>query len=116
MIKSFRNIALSLLLIFVFPIIYQPLHVVWHHSHGAECCGSYGTCQLGDLQKREGAYFEETIDHCPICSYEFSINDIPEKQVIEFYIQELIFKFIETKVTEFVPPFVLLKIPRAPPA
>jgi len=115
LIKSFRNIALSLLVIFVYPIFFQPLHVVWHHSHGVECCGSHGTCQLDHSQKHIGTHLEETTDDCPICKFEFSINNLPEKSVNKFHNQEFIFKFIETKVTEFVPPFLLLKTPRAPP-
>jgi hypothetical protein len=45
-----KNIAIILLWVFIFPVIFQPFHIIWHHSHGYMC--EYGHCQSRMLGKR----------------------------------------------------------------
>jgi len=78
MTQERKHIAILLYWIFIFPIVFQSFHIVVHHSHtdlhNHELCNHH-------LPKQSISYdyvIESQHDQsCPICDYQFSINDLP---------------------------------------
>lgn len=80
MLKGLKHIAISFLLIFVIPIIYQPVHIVLHHSDdGSEC-----SHQCRTTKKKTGFPGVQKDNHCFICEYEFTVTDLPEENGTTF--------------------------------
>lgn len=69
-----KHIAPFLFVIFSFPITFQPLHVVWHHSHGYMGRQLY----LHPFSGENSNYISQKAELCPIGEYQFSVNDLPE--------------------------------------
>ena len=74
-----KHIAAFVIAIFFFPIAFQSLHIVWHHSHDGKCERPVFLQKTFDA---ESAVNKKNIsankDACPICDYQFSILDVPE--------------------------------------
>lgn len=115
MIKYIQHIAFALLVIFIFPITYQPLHIVWHSGHGkaAVCCHN-GECSV-ESNNQSGAKVDKKEDHCPICDFEFSVNSIPVYSVAENHVPVVKIVRSDTIIEKFIPCIVLIKSSRAPP-
>ncbi len=115
---SVKNIAFALLGIIVFPIFFQSVHIVWHHTHHSEestCCGHNEQCAL-EHHDHDGPEVQKEISHCLICEFETTAFKILTKQGIDFRTQEILYQFIETKVTAFMAPFIRRSSSRAPPS
>lgn len=73
MIERKSNIALFLGILFVFPLFFQPVHIIIHknkinksHKHSFHCC---------NLDKTDSKIsFQEAKEKCPIGDYEFSLT------------------------------------------
>ena len=103
-----RHIAAILAGIFLFPIFFQPMHVVWHHSHEHAFVGYIvfhtKTVDYQASGSDRQVAKKETI--CPVCTFQFAINDLPlteiyhalvpfslavlKKLVFKVYLQQLI--------------------------
>lgn len=115
-LKSFRNIAAGLLVIFIFPIFFQSFHVVWHREHDSNCCEHrHSVCHLITADNHSGPEVDQEKDHCPICDYEISINSLPEHTVFESYISRIEAMLYEMESDNYFPAVVVVKSPRAPP-
>lgn len=114
--NTIRNITLFLFGIFSFPLIYQPFHVVVHHGH-SNCshCSVSCTEPHSDFGIAVFDVTEEKEEPCPICNYNFPLNEIPAEFLTLQYIA------IETGQVFSVPLKGYSKniysnlIPRAPP-
>jgi len=102
--------------IFIFPVIFQPAHVVWHHSAGHnENCGDSCETSFRNPIPQNSVSISEIDDHCPICEYKFTINSLPEHLVYEIVLigHTENFKHIFTKDPH--QKLITSKSPRAPP-
>ena len=118
MIRSVKNSALALLVIFVFPILFQPMHFIWHHVHDGDCVDhshAHCACHFIADDSPSGPEVAPQKDRCLICDFEFSINDLPEHAVVESYIPKLVAVFHEKNSSGFIPAIVVVQSPRAPP-
>ena len=79
MIRLRKYIAFLLFGIFFFSITFQSIHIVWHHSHGYKCEHHLCHSELSDKDsQRKSESISEEEKNCPICEYQFSINDLPK--------------------------------------
>ena len=83
LMKFNKHIATLLLGLFISPIIFQSVHIVWHHSHSV--ADNHHVDNVIDNQRLQGeAKSVLTEDnHCPICEYKFSIHNLPAIFVFE---------------------------------
>lgn len=116
MISLRKHIAISLFGIFFYSIIFQSIHIVWHHSHGYK-----SECQLIDKETYDidPCTFPKKIAQwekkCPICEYKFSINDLPELSSFRSIIPGFTCSFKEIATQQHYKRVFLEKSPRAPP-
>jgi hypothetical protein len=112
-----KNIAILLFWIFTFPIVFQSVHIVWHHSHAHAdnhiLCNEHTTAQA--------FHYKYSIDSqndnpCSICDYHFSINDIPKTSIIRSVLPLIQGIFNELEIHFLFQEIFSLKSPRAPPA
>jgi hypothetical protein len=114
-----KHIALLLLGIFFFPIVFQPLHVLWHKAieddhHHMEHAVCYSiTPNQHAHEKGEALAEKESV--CPICAYEFSVNEIPNS--VLFHSSAL---FVSDAITDavislYLQQVVYINSSRAPP-
>lgn len=111
-----KHIAVILLGIFIFPITFQSIHIVWHHSH---CISHNATCHNAvDYHDYTGTAFHHSnsTDHCPICEYQLSINTLPDIPFFEAVIPIICGTFKVLSVTKPHQEVFALQSPRAPPA
>ena len=116
MISFQKHIAVLLYVIFIFPIAYQPFHIVWHHSHDShahhDCCHADEEKEISSIGINVSS---DGNKHCPVCEYHFPINDLPKVSLfrsvglsIERYLCEIEIRLPLKQV-------VSNKSPRAPP-
>lgn len=110
-----KHIAFILLGIFVFPIFYQPYHIVLHHSEELHC---HHDCCSSKIEKSTDLIvdiYTEKEEPCPICNYHFPVNDIPG---ISFFATSLIAlkgQIYDLDIKRASQQVVSIKTPRAPP-
>jgi hypothetical protein len=82
-----QHIALWLSVVFAFPIVIQPWHVMNHHSeyffsdeteHQQHCC----THQIHFENKNLPHQLSQSVEHCPVCEYEFATFSLPQNNWI----------------------------------
>ena len=116
MFRIYRYIALYLLVIFIYPLVFQPIHVVYHHkddcSHGCYADKTSGICET---HQHDTPVFTEKDEKCPICTYEFSINTIPEHSVFKSYVPLNWNRLEQGQVVQVKQSLLNKKTPRAPP-
>jgi len=102
--------------IFFFPILFQSIHIVWHHSHDYKC--EHQLCHTESSDKDSNNNSVNISQHekiCPICEYQFSINDLPRvlfsKAIVPLYICTL----FEINKQQQNKQIFTDKSPRAPP-
>lgn len=116
MIKLKKHIALLLLGIFFFPIIFQSVHIVWHHPNGYK-----NQCRHCEKETAENTSYSFAKDVsqkeniCPICEYQFSINDLPIISIFRTIIPEIACLFNEIAVQQQYNQIFSDKTPREPP-
>ncbi|MBN2728719.1 MAG: hypothetical protein JXR53_05795 [Bacteroidales bacterium] len=116
MIKLRKHIAYLLFGIFFFPILFQSVHVVWHHSHGDQ--GEHTLCAQTitrtDFQSNNKNVSEKE-KTCPICEYQFSINDLPKISFFNPAIPENACNYLKIAKQQQYKQVFSDKTPRAPP-
>ncbi|MBP8791294.1 MAG: hypothetical protein KBH01_07670 [Breznakibacter sp.] len=116
--KSTRqHIALLILGLFFIPILFQSVHIVWHHNNG--CCEKAELVCCG--HHHENHYPQETeisaaSRQCAICEYQFTITGLPVYAVFKTGRFSLVAIFSTPAIQS--PDSVLFgyKSSRAPPA
>jgi hypothetical protein len=111
-----KHIAFILFGIFFFPILFQSIHIVWHHSNSFKC--NHHQCYCEIIVKpvtRNTSNISKEEDHCPICEYEFSLNEIPQIFKFRSFIPILTFVYNEIAVHQKFQQVFSIKTPRAPP-
>lgn len=114
--RTKQHIAAVLVGLLVFPIIFQSVHIVWHHSYdhseigGLSCCTGNGPDSCEDVSG-----ISKNAGHCPICEFQFTVNILPD-----FSIQMAIIPIVTGTCHDIAPlkphlQIVALKLPRAPP-
>ena len=125
MIRIYKHITFFLLGLFLFPIVYQPVHSYWHHSVknsqtkqifcNHSCSQSHDT-KVTYIEKVTGLYtLTEKEDHCPLCEYQLSINNLLVISTSEYLVQKLDISYNKIVITQFIPSVVSKESPRAPP-
>lgn len=81
--KFNKHIATLLLGLFISPIIFQSVHIVWHHSHSV--ADNHHINNINDNQRLQGEAISVLTEdnHCPVCEYEFAIHNLPAIFVFE---------------------------------
>lgn len=116
LIRSVKNSAWALLVIFLFPIIFQPVHMLWHRTHGADSvCQVDGHCHSCADAHSHGVRLTPEKHHCLICSFEFSINEMPEHAVLVAYCSVLEGVLHDNPCLDFIPAALEEAASRAPP-
>lgn len=110
--------ALFLLWIFIFPLMYQTAHRI-NHLYAKEydnCCKVNELhnirCDIAHLHPNSVIGKEE---HCPICEYSFYVNNFAERFAPYFDLTENHFSYTEAVSELFKPKTLSHKTPRAPP-
>lgn len=116
MISLRKHITLILLGIFFFPILFQSVHIVWHHSHSYEY--EHDICHKKTSKTNsysKNGTLSETEETCLICEYKFSINDSPEFFFFHSIIPSIACIYKQIDKQQPYTPFFSDKSPRAPP-
>lgn len=115
--KLNKHIALLLFGIFIFPVLFQPMHVLWHKSIAEFSCSSchFHYHLAGQAETDEESAIESCNQHCLLCDYEFSITSIPEHFVFECNIEKADKQSIISYLVQPQKPFAGNTSPRAPP-
>lgn len=114
-----KHIALWLVGIFSFPIFFQPVHPVSHHLHGYTHAAHH--CSLCTPERPTPvscAFDEEDADGegaCPICEYQFSINELPKAAAFSPVVPEIPCCRNMAATSQYFRQERTTKIPRAPP-
>lgn len=101
---------------FLFPIIYQSVHIVLHHAHSNQQehhdCHKINSTNfhISEIHKTH-----ETDDSCPVCKYEFSFNELNYIPVFENKTPEQLTRYNELTVLHHYKGIFSNKSPRAPP-
>jgi hypothetical protein len=107
--KGEKHIAVSFLLVFLLPVVYQPVHILGHHRHKYDCCVEF------PHETKLGTPSFQNNEHCYVCEYEFTVTNLPDEFSIpytEIFLDEL--KLEKTQNT-FPYEVILHTSPRAPP-
>ena len=100
-------------LVFI-PILFQPVHVVWHfsigHANEPHCCHF----ETSDKNSCSESIQPEEV-HCLLCEFEFSINDLPEISCPKIVIPVFVFIYNEIATQQYFKQVFTDKTPRAPP-
>lgn len=116
MIKLRKHIALLLFGIFFFPILFQLFHIVWHHSHGYKCEHTLCSQTITNTDfYSTGDNISENEKTCPICEYQFSINDLPKISFFNAVIPVFACTYNEVATQQQYKQVFSDKTPRAPP-
>lgn len=116
MIELRKHIAVLLFGVFYFPILLQPVHIVWHHSHGYKC--EKNLCSHTIINKdlrSDGEKVSEKEKICPICEYQFSINDLAKISFFNPPIPAIACIYVEIAKQQPSKQEFSAKTPRAPP-
>jgi len=111
-----KYIVAFLLVIFLFPTAFQPLHILWHRNHGYHC--KHDSCRAEE-SKGDSSSDAETLSHeksvCQICDFKIAITGIPVILVYISIIPEIGCKTNEAAVQQLCLHLPGNKTPRAPP-
>ncbi|WP_319503490.1 hypothetical protein [uncultured Draconibacterium sp.] len=109
------HITLLLLGIFVFPIAYQPYHIVRHHSQKAEC--HHECCHIKHEEAHDVTFnsYSGEDERCPICDYHFPVNDLPRLLFFTPATPHVLNSVVEIEIKRACKHAISTKIPRAPP-
>lgn len=113
-----KNIAILLAAILVFPIGFQSFHVLSHHSgkhqeyHEHDARGTRLPAQEMMLIVM---YKVQDHEHCPVCEFQFSVNDLPKVSVFRVLAPRISRLYTEKATRQANNQDFPVKSPRAPP-
>lgn len=111
-----QHIAIILFGIFFFPIVFQSIHIVKHHSNVSNFEQHFcGHIEIEDLYTASHEFYSFEDRSCLICDYQFSINDLPKVLYFGKEIPALKYTYIEIAVLKPFNQFSYDKTPRGPP-
>jgi len=111
-----RHIAAVLAGLLVFPIIFQSVHTVRHHSldrsasEGDVCCTGNEPDPCSD-----GSCLSNSTGDCPICEYQFTVNGLPDFTIHEAIIPAVTGFYHDVATAKPYLQPVALNSTRAPP-
>lgn len=111
-----KHIALLLLGMFIFPIAYQSVHVVWYHPHSFIC--EHNHCQQTTAEKNthtNGHKVSDEKSKCPICAYQFLKNEMPQRFLFNSTLPAIACNYIPIGKQQPYKEVFSDKTPRAPP-
>ncbi|GEM_PF-1481409 len=116
LIKHRKHITFLIFGIFFFPIIFQSVHIVWHHSQGYKCQHYRCFSKIVNADSHSNTKnVSEKEKICPICEYRFSINDLPKIFLFNATIAGFSHIYVEIIKPQQYKRFFSDKTPRAPP-
>lgn len=111
MVKKQVKLSITVLLIwlFAFPILFQSAHIAWHRA--GDCVHH---CHIFPDNQSTNAVLYQSDEHCSICDFQFTVNDVPKQFVLESIAQHIVLLtiFQENPAYQTVS---LQQSPRAPP-
>ena len=116
MIRLRKHIALLLFGIFFFSILFQSVHIVWHHSQNYKF--EHYFCHHKETDKESQTKYEsisENKESCLICEYKFPINDSPKVFFFSSNIPVNAYIYNEIDKQQQYKQVFSDKTPRAPP-
>lgn len=96
-----------LLGVFVFPLLFQPLHETKHCKQPAISVKCLDYSMVGADSHISGS--------CPICDFQFLVNDIPQISVFRAAVPCIVRPFADLKPSSYSLQNISPKTPRAPP-
>jgi len=117
-LKPFRlYIALILLGIFLFPVLFQSVHSTGHKK---KCCSGYENfCEsvLPHKDLHTNSLAEQSKEKkCPVCKYQFPVNKLPELSLYSTIAPVITGTICEIILSADINDAFSIKSPRAPPA
>lgn len=113
------HIAFCLGLIFLFPLIYQPMHVLFHyHEDNHYHCVAhhiYPNLSHGNTGEAQNQEIEKEVYKCLVCGYEFTSFNLSNGFFISYYSDDVIIKNDNYKQKEILSWCGTNKSLRAPP-
>lgn len=120
-----RHIAVLAAGIFLFPVLYQPVHIIQHHSHehndhscehkhdheGHSCEHHHKKSEYisGETQ------FSQSYSDCLVCEYTFVVQDIPvQNDLVNAPVHHIELELFPTTSSDRILSFSQVN-PRAPP-
>jgi hypothetical protein len=117
MVGLSRHIAVLLLGVFLFPVVFQAIHITWHQVHDDHITHHFCHADLiVQHSQPDEEILSEKENYCPVCEYKFSINDLPKISVYRTVIPVIVGSVRETQIQLLFQSVILIKSPRAPPA
>jgi hypothetical protein len=102
-----KYIAIFLLWVFILPISFQPLHVIWHHSQEHHLTHHY--------LKKSNETFSTKEKHCPICDFKLLINCELKNYTFIFNVPAISCSYVKLEINNYFKEVFSYKTPRAPP-
>lgn len=107
--------VIALIGIFIFPVFFQSIHIVRHHSN-EYTSKSYNIehkrANNSDFPKYRETEMEE---YCPVYEYKLPVNEQPEISVFVCYVIQIKHIYNDIVNAQFIPFILSRKSPRAPP-
>lgn len=117
LLKFKIHIVIALLGIFTFPIAFQSIHIIGHHSHGfmvdQHICGTNAVDECAQAEAIDGS---EKENQCPVCTYQFVIKSLSEAPFFTSILPVSLGWFNEIVIIRTDLPVFSNKSPRAPPS
>ncbi len=93
-----NHIIIFLLGFFIFPIVFQSVHIVEHHSAKKTNKLSFVTKLYKNIYNNQQISKVETL--CPICDYSISVADIENENILIVSIPETNYSYINNYVSQ----------------
>jgi len=114
---SKKNITYLLFGIFLFPIVYQSIHLTRHASHTTKL--ELHACPASSLANPVPQNAEQLSSHqpaCIICDYHFCVNAIPGLSILRTTVPALLTRLMPFVARQYIIESFLIASPRAPPS
>jgi hypothetical protein len=111
-----RYIAVFIAWVFLFPVLSQPWHIVYHHSHErSDHACEHNHHHAEEPEDEEATLFHNTHDNCQICDYKFPVIDSPDSYYPVFEPYQYNEVYAELTPSYYQTTGFLQINPRAPP-
>jgi hypothetical protein len=111
--KTARNIAFALLVTFVFPVTFQPAHILWHYAQSVRQGYQFDASLYSGISR---ICINQQRHSCPICDYVLIINSLPEHTAFNNHIPKIKIELNESVRKIFIWHLPRINHSRAPPA